>query len=326
MTIYLDVIWLLNFCTDYLLLSLTAILLKRRVQKKRLIIGSLIASLYVVVVFLPYASFFYHPLFKLIFSMVIVMVSFGFKRFSYFFQNVAMFYLVTFMIGGGLLAIHYMLHTKSKLLNDIAVMKASGFGDPISWSFVVIGFPLLWYFSRQRIEYIDLRKMTYDQISNVELRIEDQVFHLKGFIDSGNHLYDPISRSPVMILDSTRVNLPAAITERIEQPFLPYEGEDHSWSKRLRVIPYRSVGQGQRFLLAVRPDEIRVFQEKKQYDVKQAFVGLSKQPLSKDGDFDCILHPKMLLQAKEVHPFKNNEKQEDRKDEKVEASTHSTLV
>ncbi len=44
MKIYLDVIWLLNFCFDSLLLLLTAFILKRQVKKRRVAAGGFIGS------------------------------------------------------------------------------------------------------------------------------------------------------------------------------------------------------------------------------------------------------------------------------------------
>lgn len=51
MALYLDVIWFLNFCIDFLLIVLTGMVLKRKMQKWRLITGSLIGSLYVFFAF-----------------------------------------------------------------------------------------------------------------------------------------------------------------------------------------------------------------------------------------------------------------------------------
>ncbi|MDQ0879669.1 sigma-E processing peptidase SpoIIGA [Peribacillus sp. V2I11] len=49
MTLYLDVIWLLNWLFDCLLLYWTAIILKRRVALWRVCIGGLIGSFIIVV-------------------------------------------------------------------------------------------------------------------------------------------------------------------------------------------------------------------------------------------------------------------------------------
>lgn len=295
MTIYLDVIWLLNFFTDYLLLMLTGILLKRKIKKVRIVIGSAVASLYVLFIFSPYATIFYHPVVKFIFSLLIVYIAFRFKRFSYFFQNVAMFYFVAFMIGGGLFGIRFFLQSESQLLNGIASLQFSGFGDPISWLFVVISFPLLWYFSRERLTAIEYRTITYEQLANVEVYIDGEIIQLKGLIDSGNLLTDPFTKAPVMIMDITKINSSLQLDELHSNTLSSIESQ-HPWYSRVRLIPFRSVGQEHQMLVAIRPDRIKIMHANEQYIVKHCLVGLSTQRLSSDGDFDCILHPKMLLQ------------------------------
>lgn len=82
--IYLDAIWLLNFCFDLLLLMMTAFILKRRVKKRRLILGAFVASSIVLFMFTPFSPYVLHPAGKLSFSVVIVLVTFGFKRFRFF--------------------------------------------------------------------------------------------------------------------------------------------------------------------------------------------------------------------------------------------------
>lgn len=85
MKIYLDVIWLLNFCFDSLLLLLTAFILKRQVKKEEYA-GGFIGSAIVLLMFTPVSPFVEHPAGKMAFSVVIVLAAFGFKRFRYFFK------------------------------------------------------------------------------------------------------------------------------------------------------------------------------------------------------------------------------------------------
>lgn len=289
MTIYLDVIWLLNFFTDYLLLKLTGLLLKREIVKFRLIFSSALASFYVFTVFTPYAPILFHPISKFIFSLIIVSIAFRFQRFSYFIQNVFMFYFVSFMIGGGLIAMRFFLQTESELINGIISTQFTSFGDPLSWLFVAIGFPLLWHFSRERLAQIEYRSLKYNEIATVFVYVEDKIIKLKGLIDSGNLLADPITKVPVMIMDMTNVDESLRLKELCEHSL-----ENHPLKSRVRFIPYRTVGQ-EKLLVAFRPDRIEIVHNEKTYVVKHCLVGLSQQQLSNDRDFECILHPKMLL-------------------------------
>ena len=149
MTLYLDVIWLLNWLFDCLLLYWTAILLKRRVPFWRVIAGGFLGSLIIVLSFTSYHLLADRVLVKLLFSIFMILTVYGFGRFKVFVKNLAALYFVTFLSGGILLGLHYLFeynvlsgqHTMYKGINQ--------FGDPVSWIFVIIGFPLAWQFSKK---------------------------------------------------------------------------------------------------------------------------------------------------------------------------------
>ncbi|WP_077617740.1 sigma-E processing peptidase SpoIIGA [Bacillus sinesaloumensis] len=302
MSIYIDVIWLLNFFFDALLLLLTAMILKRRIVKWRILVGSFIGSLLVLLVVSPFAVLGSHPITKLLFSIVIVGVAFGYKRFRYFIQGLLTFYFATFMIGGGMIGVHYFMEFDVKVFDGSILTKSSGYGNPISWGFVLLGFPILWYFSKNRIEDIETKQVFYDQIVAVKIVIDDVTIHLNGLVDSGNQLFDPITKSPVMILDINKYEhlFPKPLIEQsknIELLTNDTNSESHKWESRVRLIPYRGVGQEHQFLLAVKPDQITIYEGNKENTVKKGLVAINHTTLSTDGEYDCIIHPKMLVSA-----------------------------
>lgn len=303
MYIYLDVIWLLNFLFDGLLLLLTAIILKRKVRKIRVIVGALIGSSIVLLMFTPLAPLASHPIVKLIYSVMITLTTFGYKRFSSFLQTLLTFYFTTFVIGGGMIGVHYFFEYELEITDNVLVTTTTGFGHPVSWGFVLIGFPLVWYFAKKQIDSIEMKKIHYDQIVNVTISIDDSSIELKGLIDSGNQLYDPITKTPVMVVDIERLMnfIPKQLIEQSQN--INHLGLDHGnelahkWESRVRIIPYRGVGQDHQFLLALKPDYITIVHNSELIKVKKALVGLNHTTLSSEGDYDCIVHPKMLTSS-----------------------------
>lgn len=290
MTIYLDVIWFLNFCIDYLLIWITAYALKRPFSKWRFLFAAFIASTIVLLLFTPFSSLFYQPLGKLLFSIMIVMVAFGFKNFRYFLQNLFMFYFVTFMVGGGLFALHYFWQSDLEIIDGVILAKTTGFGHPFSWIFVIIGIPLMIYFSKQQFKQVKIRKIDYEQIVTVEVELNGIVMKAKGLIDSGNQLFDPITKAPVMILEKK-------IVEQVF-PNLTFDIDQlhkiDQLANKLRIVPYRVVGKNQDFLIAFKPDQVTIYDHSKKYTIKKVLVGIESMNLSKDGDYQSIVHPKML--------------------------------
>ncbi|MGA9290395.1 MAG: sigma-E processing peptidase SpoIIGA, partial [Anaerobacillus sp.] len=255
------------------------------------------ASFYVLFLFIPGLSFMVNPIVKLLYSLVIVSVTFGFNRFRSFFQCWLLFYFVTFMIGGGMMGAHYFLQQDVMVYNGAVATKTSGFGDPVSWLFVLIGFPTIWLFSKRRVEALETTKIHFDQLANVVIRIEDVSISAIALIDSGNQLQDPLSGSPVMILDMTihEEQFPVEFIEKAKDIIhFQGEGEGHRWEHRLRVVPFRAVGQDHQFLCAVKPDEVVISMKENAITVKKVLVGLSFQSISGEKEYSCILHPKML--------------------------------
>ncbi|MED2943136.1 sigma-E processing peptidase SpoIIGA [Bacillus swezeyi] len=300
MEIYLDAIWLLNFCFDLLLLMMTAFILKRRVKKRRFILGALVASSIVLFMFTPVSPYVLHPAGKLSFSVVIVLVTFGFKRFRFFLQNLFSFYFATFLMGGGIIGAHSLLETDSIMENGVFMTNWSGFGDPVSWLFVGAGFPAVWLFSKKRFEDAEAKKIQYEERVRLQADVGEHTLHMNGLIDSGNQLYDPISKTPVMIVNIEKLKsvlgegASGVMMEKspldaigLLDDALPYIG-------RLRLIPYRGVGHQHQFLLCLKPDHVLIYTKTEIIEAPKCLIGISTSPLSADGEFDAIVHPKML--------------------------------
>lgn len=298
MTVYLDVVWALNLCFDALLLYLTAIVLKQRVNLWRIFLGGLIGSLLILLAFTPIENT-GHPLVKLGFSILMVLTAFGFKRFRFFLKSLMTFYMMTFLIGGALIGAHYFIQFDFEMAASVALANIKGFGDPISWLFVLLGFPLAWHFSKQNLEQIEMTKIQYDQMVSVVFELNTIHLELQGLVDSGNQLYDPISKMPVMIISikSLENKIPHGIRSVAENPEGILTGETEvpiEYESRMKVIPYNVVGQEHQLSIAFKPDKLKIIREGETYLVKKALVSFTTQQLSSEDKFQCIVHPKML--------------------------------
>ncbi len=252
----------------------------------------------VLFLFTPFAESASHPLTKFFVSCMMVIVAFGFKRFRFFIQSLLAFYFVSFVIGGGMLGTYYFFEVSFVFQDSVILTNANGFGDPISWLFVLIGFPLTWFYSRHQFDQVEMTKIHYDQIVEVSIEISGKSIILKGLIDSGNQLYDPITKLPVMIVESEKMVqiIPQEIIDLVsdQDPLEKMHETDHCWMNRLRIIPYRGVGQDHQFLFAIKPDEVIIQHREGSINVKKVLIGLNNRTLSSDGNYACIVHPKMI--------------------------------
>ncbi|KYG35167.1 sigma-E processing peptidase SpoIIGA [Alkalihalobacillus trypoxylicola] len=300
MTVYLDLIWLLNFGIDYLLIALTAIVLKRKFRHIRFLLATFFASLIVFAMFTSFASIVYQPWFKGLFSILIVWIAFGYQRLRFFMQNLAMFYFVTFMTGGGLFALHYFWQTELDILSIFAPENGVFIGSQFSWFFVLIGFPLVWYFSKQRFETIETKKIQAEQIVEIRIVISDKELNVKGLIDTGNQLVDPITKSPVMILETSQLKQVYS-SEMVDELLKVVDGHETTLAEkegiahRVRIIPYRVIGQSNPFLVAIKPDMVEIMNHGEVFQNEKVLIGLQDGELSADGLFTSIIHPKLVI-------------------------------
>lgn len=309
MTVYLDVIWILNLLFDSLLLYLTAIILKRKIRIWRLLAGGFIGSVIVLLSFTPLNLFSSNPLTKLLFSIFMILSVFGYKRWRFFTKALFTLYFSTFLIGGALIGVHYFIQYDDSLTTSVALSNAQGFGDPVSWLFVFIGFPVAWHLSKIGIQGMEMTKIQFEQIVDVTFVIFNKDFTFKGLIDSGNQLYDPISKMPVMFvsLKDQLDQMPEAIqkmTTAQEPLLMGEESLPSEWQNRLRIIPCKVLGKDHQLVVAIKPDSIIVKKDQDAYHFEKGLISFTLQQLSTDGSFQCIVHPKMLTGSKPTDSVK----------------------
>ncbi|WP_199880765.1 sigma-E processing peptidase SpoIIGA [Bacillus massiliglaciei] len=300
MYLYLDIIWLLNWIFDTLLLYWTSVLLKSRVSLWRLALGGFAGSLIVLLAFTPYSKFAEHVLVKISFSILMVLIVFGYTRLKHFFKAAATLYFITFLSGGILLGMHYLFEENILMANQAMGSSINQYGDPVSWIFIAVGFPLAWLFSKHTLDGMEITKLNHQQMVEVITKIEGFEGRFQGLIDSGNQLYDPLSGAPVMIisLKGLESDMPADMLPVFVDPEQWMKEEENgyncSWAGRIRIIPYKVIGHEHQLLTAVKPDFVQIIQGEKEYRLTKVLVSFSNLQLSSDKSYQCIIHPKML--------------------------------
>lgn len=305
MKVYFDLIWLFNFALDFLLIWLTAYLLRLRVTWMRVCVASAVGASYAAMIFLPSLGLLYTHLVKFIFAFVMIWLAFGFKGLVSYVRNLATFYLVSFVAGGGIFAIHFYFLSSSEVISDIVVTRSGGLSMEILGSVVVVGFLLMLWFARGTFSAVEKRQQHTSWLADVQIELLGEQVICRGLVDTGNQLSDPITRTPVMIIEISRLShiLPACLVETIQSPDLTdfYAGisdweDGEKWHSRLRLIPYRAVNKSMQFMVAIKPDRVTIIQPGNRVELNRVLVGLDSGKLSKDGDYHAILHPSFLLQ------------------------------
>ncbi|OEF99532.1 sigma-E processing peptidase SpoIIGA [Vulcanibacillus modesticaldus] len=302
MVFYLDLILLLNLVIDYFILLATSKFLHLSYKKWRLALASLLGALYTLVFFFPNLTFFHLFTTKIILSIFMVLMSFGFSDLFQFIQTIITFYFVSFVTGGGVFALQYLFNIKHDVINGIYVSRSS---SPLMvLVLILLAFFGIWIFSNRTYQTIWRKTEVIHKILDVEVFINEFSYKCKGLIDTGNRLYDPITRKPVMILEATDVSFIPSVFRNIYRNgqfqielFNQIADQiDPTWLSRISLVPFRSVTREMQFILTIRPDKVVITSDSnKQLITTKVLVGLDYNQLSNDKVFQAIIHPDLLV-------------------------------
>jgi stage II sporulation protein GA (sporulation sigma-E factor processing peptidase) len=301
MVVYLDLIFLANLLIDGAILAVTARIRHVRPKLWRLALSAALGASYVVMMVVPSLSFMFTFVVKCLFSLTMILVAFGFGGLQTFLRNLGAFYVVNFVVAGGMFGVHYLLQSPGDVFNGILLTRSGGFAYPVkvgSLLIVLAFFPLVWLL-RSVVASARRAERMKQYLAQVRIRIDEHESVCVGLIDTGNQLYDPLTRTPVMVVEATQWQevLPEAWLSRIRRAevdqLVAAIGTDESfvWQDRLRLIPYRGVNRGTQFMLALKPDKVVIVLNETEIVSDKVLVGLDGGKLAADGSYQAIIHP-----------------------------------
>lgn len=284
-----------------MILILTQYVTRDPSKRLRVGFGAFVASVLVpITIFLP-DSFVTTSIGKVLYSFLIVWCAFGFVNARQYFKKLLFFYFISFALGGGLIALHFIADQQIEAAQSGILTFKTGYGDQISWLFVTIGFPVVWWFTKSRMDKHVIEKIRYDQLYNVAIQLKGKQYSAKGFVDSGNQLVDPLSRKPVIICDKTFLNQWFTEDElaalELAQDELSFEHIPKAWENQVSLVPYQGVDGNRSFMLVIKPELLLVSYEAKQISTSNVLIGFQFGNLTPDGSYHCLLH---------THIFKNS--------------------
>lgn len=304
MVVYLDLIFLTNIFFDASILMMTAKVRDIRIRIWRTCVAVLLGASYVLLMFNPAFSILYTAFAKLLFSLLVVLTAFGFGGLRHFLRNTGAFYLIHFASAGGMFAVHFLLLSSGDVMSSLLLRPSGSIAFAVE-SGLWLSFPVfiasLWFFHS-----VFITKTRMDAVrsymAQVRVDIGDVSVTCSGLIDTGNRLYDPLSRVPVLVMESKQWHdvLPATWLKRIQNReadliFTDLDDETFEWKDRLRLVPYRGVNGNSQFMLALKPDKVVVTSDGGVFEASKVLVALDGGTLT-DGDvYQAIIHP-MLVQ------------------------------
>ncbi|ENH98322.1 stage II sporulation protein GA [Gracilibacillus halophilus YIM-C55.5] len=296
MIVYVEVIWLLNLLIDWMILLLTQSITKQTTKQYRLFLASFIGAIVIPLAFLfPSFNMQAWPL-KVIHSLVIVYVAFGFANFVTYMRALLTFYFMTFAIGGGLLACHYLFATETMIPTSPTMEPTY-----INGLFVLIGFPVIALFTKIRMDKHQFHQLKANYIYQITISWKGKLASVHGYLDSGNHLSDPMTQTPVMICEQSVLHTWLTPTEikRLESSSQQLiNGEiNHLALEDFRIIPYQGVSGQTDLMVVFKPDYIQIQTDHTMSTNRRVLIGIQFGEITSDGRYQCLLHPKLFDQV-----------------------------
>ena len=120
-------------------------------------------------------------------------------------------------------------------------------------------------------------------------------------IDSGNILKEPITGTPVIVVESTLLEeaLPREILNNLEKIIGgDLEGIKEETKKeyltRLKLIPYSSLGKQNGMLVGIKPEYIEIENEEQIKKIENVIIGIYNKSLTKKGEYRALVGIELL--------------------------------
>lgn len=187
-------------------------------------------------------------LLELITIMLMVIIAFKYKNIRYFLTNILYTYILSILLGG----LIYLFNSKVTLniyLNYLVI--------------IILSIEVMTLYIK---EYKKI-KNTYNNYYKVDIYFKDkEKISLIGFLDTGNNLYDPYKKRPIILVDKK------------------YQKED-----KFILVPYHTIN-GEGLLKCIKPEKVYI--EKIGYKTN-LLVAFSSSPSTING-VEVLLHKDLM--------------------------------
>lgn len=290
MTIYIDVVLLENLIMNYIILFTTGLVIKIKTKHIRLILASLLGAIYSVVAYAGILKAYSSMILKIILSIIIVFIAYNPQSVKQLCKTLLLFYLTSFVFGGAAFALIYIIKPqdiimKNGLFLGTYPLKTVMLGAIIAFCVIVTAFSIV----KSKIS----KKTLFCEI---EIKINEKIVKTKAMIDTGNMLKEPITNTPVVVVESTLLYecIPKEILYNLENIIggdfekVPNNIKEQ-YTSRLKLIPFSSLGKQNGMLLGIKAEYIKIKTEEQETKKTNVIIGIYDKSLTKRGEYQALI-------------------------------------
>ena len=273
-----------------IILYATSIILKLKPKLFRILISSVIGSIYSIILYITEMKIYSSIISKIILSIIMTYVAFNPQNVKKMWKQILIFYLTSFVFGGVALYLIYFLKPQ-----DILMKNGMYVGENIL-KIILLGGIVAFVVIKISLKIIKTKISSKDMYCNIKIKLNEKEVETTAMLDTGNLVKEPITNTPVIIVESSLLYemLPKEILNNLEEVLngnlsdIPEEIQEKYISK-MRCIPFKSLGKENGMLLGIRADEIEVIKEDENKIIKNAIIGIYDKSLTKRGEYRALV-------------------------------------
>ena len=268
--------------------------MKLNINKIRILLASIIGGTYAVISFMSILEEYSSITLKVALSISMVYLSFYPKNVKILFKQLLIFYLTSFTFGGVAFALLYILKPQDILMKNGLLLGTY----PIKIAFLggILGYIIL----NISFKIIKGKISKKDMFCEIEICINDKNVIIKGMLDTGNLLREPITNAPVIVVEATSLEnvIPIQILRNVQAILKGEEViiKEKEYMPKFRVIPFTSLGKQNGILLGIKSDYIILNEQNRINDV---IIGIYEKSLTKSGNYTALIGLDILERSDE---------------------------
>ena len=205
-------------------------------------------------------------------------------------KDTVIFYLVSFVFGGVAFSLIYIVKPQEVLMKNglflgTYPLKTIALGTIVAFILIIL-----------TVKIIKTKISKKDMFCDIEIKINEEVIRTKAMVDTGNLLKEPITNTPVIVVEHTLLYncMPKEILNNTENILggdiekIPKEIREKYMSK-LKVIPFSSLGKQNGMLIGIKPDYIEIKNEENSIRRENVIVGIYNKSLTNRGEYRALI-------------------------------------
>ena len=212
MTIYIDVVFLENLVMNSIILIASGIILKKKLKWIRILLASSLGAVYTIIGYISVLEIYSNLVLKVILSILIIYIAFNPQTVKQLWKDVLIFYLTSFVFGGVAFALIYVVKPQDIL------MKNGLFLGTYPLKTVLLAAIVAFIILIATFAIVKTKFSKKDMFCEVEVELNNKKIKTRAMIDTGNLLKEPITNTPVIVLEHTLLYecVPKEILDNLE--------------------------------------------------------------------------------------------------------------